>query len=410
MGKYYWPRDNVDLYKVTNQDNIITLNTNGEISNLFYLYSGYYVEAANIITKITLESGSIRDLDFYFFSLAYQYRHSLELILKAIGFQYITDYKNRINFMKDTKHNLLKILEIISSYIDLENDEVKESYKWLTRLFQDMDTIDRESDCFRYPFGLYKSKERRDRSKRYKLRVFFNEQTHIDLIKFAKKMIVAREILISYYNSTQIPKWHKDYTPIFIEAGGSYYAQSVIYTYNKDTFRIHVSAFHEGAGILAKVIQENIGEKQHLFMPMCYLYRNSIELALKQIIFEQCTFEKQQQRALHIMNHRKHSLEGLWNSAKKQIEHSISLSSEEKELIDKYVRILHELDLKADTFRYPVNISLDAHFKSDTTMDMKNVTLFFEEFHVLLNLVYTRMDQYNQYLAEMQASQYCWNL
>lgn len=406
MKKDYWVRDNVDLHKVTDQDNIITLNTNGEISNLFYLYSGYYEEAATIITKITLESGSIRELDFYFFSLAYQYRHSLELILKAIAFQYITDYENRIKFMKNTKHNLLKILEIISSYINLKNDEVKDSYRWLTELFQDMDTIDRESDCFRYPFGLYKSKQRWDRRKTYKIRTFFNEQTHIDLIKFAEKMIVAREILISYYNDTKIPKLYKNYEPIFIQCGGSYYAQSVIYSYNRDTFRIHVSAFHEGAGILAEIIQQNIAEKQHLFMPMCYLYRNSIELALKQIIFEQCTFERKQQQALSIMNDKKHSVQGLWNSVKKQIKHSITLSDEDKELIDKHVTILHKLDLKADTFRYPVSISLEPHFKSDKTMDIQNTTLFFEQFHMLLDFVYTMVDQSNEYLAEMQASQY----
>lgn len=407
MREDYWPRDNVDFYQIMDENNIITLKTNGELSNQFYSYSQYYLEAATIIAKKSIESHSIRDLDFYFFSLAYLYRHSIELIIKAIAFHYIVDDKNRIDFMKDTRHNLLKLLESIKGYIDLENIQINNSYRWLTKLFQDMDNIDRESDCFRYPFGIYYSKGGWRRRKGYHFRFFFNEQTHIDLIKFANKMTVAREILRSYYNSTNIPQSYKNYEPIFIESGGSYYAQSVIYSYNRNTFRIHVSAFHEGAEILAEVIQENIAEKQHLFRPMCYLYRNSIELALKQIIFEQCTFERKQQEALRIMNRKKHSIQGLWNSLEKQIASFITLSKEEKELIEKYVKIIHELDPEGDIFRYPVSISLEPNFKIDKTIDVKNTTLFFEEFHLLLNFIYTRMDQNSQYLAEIQAFQYC---
>lgn len=64
-----------------------------------------------ITTHLFDPSSNIGKLDTYFFSVAYLYRHSLELILKAIGFKYIQAKQDRQAFIKDTFHNLHNLLQ-----------------------------------------------------------------------------------------------------------------------------------------------------------------------------------------------------------------------------------------------------------------------------------------------------------
>ena len=74
-----------------------------DLVNSLLEYSDYYYEAAHLITDFILNSEhpSISKLDTYFFSIAFLYRHSLELGLKAIGFQYIQSDEERECFIND---------------------------------------------------------------------------------------------------------------------------------------------------------------------------------------------------------------------------------------------------------------------------------------------------------------------
>ena len=57
---------------------------------LFKVWRRFF-KAAHVITEYILERQRIGELDCYFFPVAYLYRHSLELKLKAIAFKYIED-------------------------------------------------------------------------------------------------------------------------------------------------------------------------------------------------------------------------------------------------------------------------------------------------------------------------------
>lgn len=54
--------------------------------------------------------------------------------------------------------------------------------------------------------------------------------------------------------------------------------------------------------------------KKHLFFPMCYLYRNCVELSLKTIWFEETSEDFQIKCKL--MLDKKHSIEGMWKKLK----------------------------------------------------------------------------------------------
>ncbi len=76
----------------------------------------------------------------------------MEVGLKAIGFQYINDVDERKKFVKETRHNLSEILNVVKDKSDLTRPD--EEIEWLKKYFDDLSQIDRESDSFRYPFHI----------------------------------------------------------------------------------------------------------------------------------------------------------------------------------------------------------------------------------------------------------------
>lgn len=136
------------------------------------------------------------------FSLVYLYRHSLELILKVIAFKFITNEKA---FIKDTFHNLGEILKVIKPHIENEISNDSDAFEWIKEYFDDIGIIDKESDAFRYPFKIVTEKDEWGiETKSYGIRDVFEEQTPVDLVKFANKMEIVYDILDSYYNERKI--------------------------------------------------------------------------------------------------------------------------------------------------------------------------------------------------------------
>ena len=78
-----------------------------DLSETLFNYSKCFFEAAHRITEFILceNHPDIGKLDTYFFSIAFLYRHCIELGLKAIGFQYIQK--------KTSGKNLLKLQDMI---------------------------------------------------------------------------------------------------------------------------------------------------------------------------------------------------------------------------------------------------------------------------------------------------------
>lgn len=92
------------------------MKSSSDIKEEFAKYAFMLKNSARTITEYIFEKEDISKLDAYFFSLAYLYRHSLELILKAIAFKYILDIENRKDFIKETFHNLSLLLKTV--YLD----------------------------------------------------------------------------------------------------------------------------------------------------------------------------------------------------------------------------------------------------------------------------------------------------
>lgn len=330
------------------------------------------------------------------------YRHSLELLLKSIAFKYIKDAEG---FVKDTFHNLVEMLNRIEPYIQIEIASDSDAYNWVKDLLKDMDPIDKESDAFRYPFKIDIEKDNIGLSKQYIIKKFFDGKKYINLWKLANKMEAVYDILCSYYREQhKCFEDYKSFSPIFLEEGGEYYFQSVIgYDYHRDMYSPMVKGYSEMGKYLADCYIKEPSKRDALFLPMCYLYRNAIELELKQIWYEECGAP--QQDSLKRLKRSKHSFQKMWNMINADIlqhsqgEDDISVIA----YAEKYICQLHEFDLTSTVFRYPTDKFMKYHFRNKIYLDAKNVADFMEEISQFLQAVDDMMNYHNQILGEMEA-------
>jgi hypothetical protein len=401
--KIKWPDSEGDFYKI-NDGKIVEIVNSGEVDKLFYEYANKFHIASGVLVDHLLEKPDIRKLDTYFFAVAYLYRHSIELILKAIGFKYIVDLKDKKQFIKETHHNLLELMNRILPYITKFTEKNKNAFEWLETYFDDINNIDRESDSFRYPFGISIERDWFD-NKKFSIHPVFSEQIHIDLIMFANKLETAFELFESIYQDIlEEVTDYKEYNPIFIEEGGDYYSQCVVgYGYNKWKHYPYVTAYKESAEYMHGLMLENSSMIENLFMPMCYLFRNSIELSIKQLLFEECSFSTQE--ALKIFNKKKHSIQSLWNAIKNEIEEHANAPEDDTTIEDvsKYIKQLHSVDASADRFRYPTNKHMNLHFKKKKKLDLTNVCDFFLELASFISAATDMISAHNEWKAEMEA-------
>lgn len=378
-----------------------------ELSSSYYTYATCFFDSAHQLASYLLETEapSISELDSFFFPLAFLYRHSIELLLKATGFQYILDKSERISFITESFHNLFDLFQVIKNKSRFRRlpDEVE----WLDSYFNSLSLMDKESDSFRYPFHIISEEDLGGKS--YRIERVFNKQTDIDLIKFVNKFEACYEILNKWYNhDTQESLEWCNLSPVFIDIGGDYYYKSVVgYTYVREDYYPYVQAYTEAAGYLRDYMKNLFQLKSYnragdFFLPMCYLYRNCVELAQKSIWFEEIG-ENLHVRC-EILRDNKHSLVGMWKYIEPYISDCGTGSEEDIQYISflqKMTFELHSYDSDASHFRYPTDKNLEPYFHDNKWFDFFRVADFFEGLICGYTGIASTMHERNQALADM---------
>ena len=372
-------------------------NPQDDYSISFYIYAQNFRRAAEEVSEYMLKDPDIGKLDSLFFCIAFLYRHSLELILKAIVFQYESDKAKRIEIIKESFHNCEKLLDCVEPYLNSNiHDFDRGAYEWLHDYLSDFSLLDKESDSFRYPFHILC---RHDifGDREYTIKHVFEKQTHIDLEKFILKLDLACIILDAYYNKANPfggardsgfftdndTRTYRDYKPQFIEEGGSYYMQSVVgFEYQHMEHFPYVLAYRNAGKVLKAKIDESIQNNDFqtrnvLFMPMCYCYRNSLELSLKKIWYE--VIGDNMQVVLKQMQKKKHKIVGLWNL----LLPTIDAFDDGRNKLDNavegdYIASINAFDSDASHFRYPCDQRMNAYYHGNEKIDYKSMGDYME--------------------------------
>lgn len=388
---FKWIRPNMSLYYIDkNSKHICSISNSCDLASDFNRYSTHFFDAAECVIHYLGEDAAskqdIAKLDMWYFAMIYLYRQSLELLLKANIFRIVDSDTNKKEIVGEIRHDLRQAFEKLLELMNLTTEN-NDNAKWLFDFLSDISRIDRESDMFRYPFG-------------NNLKVLFEKQTHISLLATHENMNKAYNILRDMYNlGIFTEQEYKAYSPKLIIEGGHYYQQSVVgYKYAERSFYPYYSSYEEVGNFLEGVI---ISQNRHaLFLPMCYMYRNAIELGLKRLIIEDSHIERD--RALKIMQKKKHSILGLWNSIVDEIKkYSNAPDDDTTDDTQQYIETFHNFDQSSDLFRYPSNKKMEPNFSEVKTFDIENVASCFQELCNFLDGVDSMLHEVKDFEAEM---------
>lgn len=368
-----WPKKIVDFNKLGSDSNkYVIVQNSGILEDDFYKYANNFYLAGDEILIDAIKSGDITKLDSCYFALVYLYRQSLELLIKAIIFKYVQNSVDRENVLKLVRHDLSMGLDSLvkESGATINSD----NYLWLKDFLDSISKVDRESDMFRYPFG-------------NNMRVLFNSQTNVSLEATYYNFDRAFDILKEFYNKGYFvdKEYDKKYNPDFIISGGTYYMQSVVgYMYNQRKYAPYYESYQSSGNYLGKLIVED--NKKELFMPMCYLFRNAIELGLKRLIIEDSHLDdKKKEKAL---TKKKHSISGLWNSIYNELcNYKTSSNDDTLDIVGKYINMFHDMDGSSSLFRYPCDKDMNLFFKNAKKLDVENVMDCFNDLLEFLSSV-----------------------
>jgi len=390
-----WVRENMNLNYLDKRNGyIITVKNTGNLEFDFKKYSLNFYDAAETTILYLLTEASehedIKKLDLWYFAIIYLYRQSLELMLKACVFQLITDIKDRKEAIGKLRHDLtLSFDEIIKRKgMTLSKNEL-----WLKEFLLDITKIDKESDMFRYPFSTDK-------------KVLFEKQTDISLVATYENMKKAYSIIRAIYDDKEVIIGNdKFFEPKLIIEGGNYYEKSVVgYKYRRASYEPYFTSYLEVGNFLNDIIIEQ--KRSELFIPMCYVYRNAIELGLKRILIEESQLNIDE---IHkIMRKKKHSILGIWHSIESEIKEAATWPTEYEMLnnAQRYIDVFHVFDNVSDKFRYPCDKNMNFYFLTPTKFDSKNIASCFEELCNFLEGVDEKMNLINEYEAEKNTSYY----
>lgn len=397
MSEFYWVRNNADFNHIDRRmpDDVIFVKNSDKLEAEFYLYSQNFHYAAEYIMDYLLTVASVnRDigkLDTWFFAVVYLYRQSIELILKAHLTRVLDNRQTIINSIKTVSHNLADAYDVIKDRLSYLPFSSEYTYLvWLENFLEDISEIDKESDMFRYPFN-------------QTAKVFFDSQKPLDLVAMRENLNAAYSILNDLFTETFPASEYTRREPSFLIKGGNYYGQSVVgYKFSQNKFYPYIKGYQEAADLLRDEVIRDQGSP-NLLLPMCYLYRNAVELSLKRVLIEGCAFEYAD--ALRIFRRKKHSVLGLWNSIKPEIDKHSRETSEEATIgnVEMYINQLQNIDSDSSKFRYPVNKNLDFYFSKGKKYSASNVSNFFNELLSFLDGAHSFLLQIREWENEMEA-------
>lgn len=123
-------------------------------------------------------------------------------------------------------------------------------------------------------------------------------------------------------------------------------------------FSNYLHGYREAADIIVKIalINGNEQTKGELIFPICFLYRQYIELTLKDLYLYYSMDSEEEKNAF--MRNTNHKLINFWNDKIVTLIKPLLVNKNEKKdfnFVSKYINEFSEIDIDSFVFRYPIN-------------------------------------------------------
>lgn len=348
----YWISAGNKIDDISNAEDVITFDWSGNHSDDYIkLSESFYNAAQVVIAEIVNNYTDNVKCDQWFFPALYLYRQAIELLCKGVLIT-VVPRKDITEKFTTYKHNIIDLFNEyynIAKSTQLSNDELV----WVRSYLTELETIDRESDLFRYPVKDGYLKQYKD--------------DFLDIVDMANSIDQCYSIIYKCVDAKHVPLKYSTSINLTLKPKVLFFASHgfgncMLYTSQWDEgYYMHIKGYSNIAFFLLDKLDKN----HWSFLPIAFLIRHAIELALKCMLLsrtETNVSEKVQRskRKSHIL------YKDLWKSVKDMIEHYAKSMGEDLNVIylaDTYLSELNAIDKKGDKFRYPTNYGLEYHLQ-----------------------------------------------
>lgn len=280
----YWVSSEKKINDIINAEDVINFCWTKNQSDDYILLSESFYNAAQIIIQAIIDD--YRDnskCDQWFFPAIYLYRQAIELLCKGLLISVVSG-SEITGMLTDYKHNIISIFNEFykkDKNKPLSNDELN----WIILYLSDLEKIDKESNLFRYPI------------KDGMLKEYSND--FLDIVDMANSIDQCFSIIFKCVNSKHIPLKYSNDIDLTIEPKVLYFASHgfgncMLYSSPWDFgYYTQIKGYSEVAYFLVDKVDKN----HWSFLPLAFLVRHAIELALKNLLWsrtEICVDKKTQ--------------------------------------------------------------------------------------------------------------------
>ncbi|MCU0104135.1 hypothetical protein N7603_00475 [Acholeplasma vituli] len=357
----------------------------------------YYESAIKAATYVINNSDINLIVDTNTLPTFYLFRHAIELLLKSI----LIKNKSKtecISIFESNKHDLKALFDVVSTIRMMPQEE----YTWISKYFDNINIFDQKSDLFRYPFpstflAQYKNKY-------LDILIILNCLNSVFLLvhdfycddKLASDSL-QENIDYIYENSPD--------ATFLCQASNGYGNCYLWQMYEMDSFK-QIEGYKSIGDLLYREFTTS-GDVMYI-PPMIFMYRNLIELLLKDIgisLHPNVISEIKRRYVVNITQDylKSHELRrGLWSKYKFVFEYYANIEhwqTTEIHILEKYIKSIDKLDRNGDKFRYPTNKSLELYHKG-SLYDPNNMFYFFNEAAMFIEGMLMHIEATNEFLNE----------
>lgn len=159
------------------------------------------------------------------------------------------------------------------------------------------------------------------------------------------------------------------------------------------------SSYKEGAEVLARLTARGEALLDLAILPIVYLYRQYVELTIKDIIDSARRIEGDGERYP-----KHHNLKNLWKEAKRLIrKHYREDTPKELDYVDPCVDEFDEHDPESFSFRYPTDKKGNRNLRGLKHINLRNLHDTMERLSSFLDCISSDLGQKQEWMCEMQS-------
>lgn len=191
---------------------------------------------------------------------------------------------------------------------------------------------------------------------------------------------------------------------LFLENGDHYQFSHFAWGNREDQFYGYINGYKESADY----IMQNALDKKEIsildtcIFPACFLYRQFIELALKDIYLSFSKDNKQEK--IKTLEKASHDLEIMWNKVKPIIlEYFPNDDEDTLDAVEDYIKQFIQEDKNSFAFRYPITKRMELIHQKERRINLNNLALRMNELESFFSAVSMGIGSMKEYEDEMRS-------